>query len=268
MFFNLGGKPMNQINVAILNHTKSYTDTLTTILATDSAFTISGIAKNEYDAYHLICAKQPDIVLMDITIGDFNSFYFIKKIKNTTSLNKIPQFIIVTSAGNENVVSQAFKHDITYFILTPFEPNYALSRIKQIFYDTIPKISTEIKENLPIKTPINSIDYSISTLLYKLGIPSSVKGYKYVKSALKKCTIDISLLDGITKQLYPEIAKEFKTTANSVEHAIRNLIKHSCENTHTELFSLLFGNDLQKNLTNTEFISTISNNLRISYAIS
>ena len=70
------------------------------------------------------------------------------------------------------------------------------------------------------------------------------------------------------KQLYPEIAKEFKTTANSVEHAIRNLIKHSCENTHTELFSSLFGSNLQKNITNTEFISTISNKLRINCAIS
>ncbi|MBP3284119.1 MAG: response regulator [Clostridia bacterium] len=252
---------MNPIKFAIINHSKSYIKALSSILLTDNDFSLSGSATNPYDAYHLICAKQPDLVLMDITIADFNSFYLIEKIKNTHSLQKIPKFIIVTASGNETIVSQAFHHDISYFILTPFDPKYALNRIKQILLtdsEAQPKPQkAETKEKVT-----NGIDYSVSNLLYKLGIPSSVKGYKYVKSALTKCTKDITLLDGITKQLYPEIAKEFKTTSTSVEHSIRNLVKNSCENTHTELFSILFGNNLQKNLTNSEFISTISNRLR------
>lgn len=259
---------MDQIKVTIINHNKTYIDTLSTILSTDQDFKISGTAKNEYDAYHLICCKQPDIVLLDITISDFNSFYFIEKVKNTITLKKVPKFIIVTSSGNETVVSQAFQHDITYFILTPFEPNYALNRIKQIVQNDLTSKKEEKSISLENKNSVDTMDYSISTLLYKLGIPSSVKGYKYVKSALKKCTLDISKLDGVTKQLYPEIAKEFKTTSTSVEHAIRNLIKNSCEHEHTELFSLLFGNDLNKTLTNTEFIYTISNSLRVNYTIS
>ena len=259
---------MDRIKVAILNNNQNYIDTLSTILSADQDFDVSGTAKNEYDAYHLICCKQPDIVLLDITIADFNSFYFIEKIKNTTTLTKIPKFIIITSAGNETVVSQAFQHDITYFILTPFEPNYALNRIKQIVQKDFVPIKKEISINHNTQKSVDTMDYSIATLLYKLGIPSSVKGYKYVKSALKKCTLDISKLYGITKQLYPEIAKEFKTTSTSVEHAIRNLVKNSCEHEHTELFSLLFGNDINKTLTNTEFIYTISNSLRVNYTIS
>jgi len=251
---------MNQIKVAIINHSKSYTDALTEFLSTDQDFTISGTATNQYDAYHLICCKQPDVVLLDISIEDYNSFHFIEKIKNTASLSKTPQFIIITSAGNETTVSQAFQHDISYFILTPFEPTYALKRIKQIVKSNL--AIQKMEEKISNAKTITTIDYSISTLLYKLGIPSSVKGYKYVKSALKKCSQDRSLLEGVTKLLYPEIAKEFKTTSTSVEHAIRNLVKNSCENEHTEQFDLLFGNNLQKTLTNSEFISIISNNLK------
>lgn len=258
---------MNQIKVAIINHNKNYTDTLSSIISNDHDFTISGIAKNEYDAYHLICAKQPDIVLSDITIGEFNTFYFIKKIKNSTSISKLPQFVIITPFGNENIVSQAFKHDIAYFILAPFKTEYALNRIKQIYTNNLPQTSNTQQKELPQEVAINSIEHSVSNFLYKLGISSNAKGYKYIKSALKMCTIDISLLDGITKLLYPEIAKEFNTSPKCVEHSIRNLVKHSCENDHTELFATLFGKDLNKNLTNTEFILAISSQLRANHAI-
>jgi len=259
---------MDRIKVTIINHDKNYIDTLSNILSTDQNFKISGTATNEYDAYHLICHTQPDIILTDIKIADFNTFLFIEKVKNTTSLKKVPKFIIITASGNESIISQAFQHDITYFILTPFEPNYVLNRIKQIIENDFISNKNENSKKQDSPKAIDNMDYSISTLLYKLGIPSNIKGYKYVKSALKKCTLDISKLDGVTKQLYPEIAKEFKTTSTSVEHAIRNLVKNSCEHEHTELFSLLFGNELNKTLTNTEFIYTISNSLRVNYTIS
>ena len=123
---------MDRIKVTIINHDKNYIDTLTNILSTDQDFEISGTANNEYDGYRLVCYTQPDIILTDTKIADFNSFTFIEKIKSTTSLKKIPKFIIITSHGNENLVSQAFRHDIAYFILIPFEPSYALKRIKQI----------------------------------------------------------------------------------------------------------------------------------------
>ena len=53
----------------------------------------------------------------------------------------------------------------------------------------------------------------------KLGVRANLKGYQYLKTAVKLCRKDREELDGITKRLYPSIAKEHRTTADKVEHA-------------------------------------------------
>lgn len=65
----------------------------------------------------------------------------------------------------------------------------------------------------------------IERLLSRIGMPSHLKGYQYLKTALAICLEDMEELDGITKKLYPAVARKHKTTAEKVEHAIRHAIE-------------------------------------------
>lgn len=65
----------------------------------------------------------------------------------------------------------------------------------------------------------------IERLLSRIGMPSHLKGYQYLKTALEICLNDMEALDGITKRLYPEVAKKHKTTKEKVEHAVRHAIE-------------------------------------------
>ena len=56
----------------------------------------------------------------------------------------------------------------------------------------------------------------IERLLSRIGMPSHLKGYQYLKTALEICLNDMEALDGITKRLYPEVAKKHKTTKEKV----------------------------------------------------
>ena len=59
----------------------------------------------------------------------------------------------------------------------------------------------------------HDIDYVIRTL----GVGATYRGYRYLSYGIELCLTDEEYLLAISKQLYPEIARKYKTTVGSVE---------------------------------------------------
>ena len=70
---------------------------------------------------------------------------------------------------------------------------------------------------------------SFQQLLRKFNIPNHLIGYRYLLTALKMVYEDVTLLENVTKCLYPEVAKLHETTSTKVEHAIRHAIQKAYE---------------------------------------
>ena len=76
------------------------------------------------------------------------------------------------------------------------------------------------------------------------------------------------IVGGITKELYPDIASKFDTTVSRVERAIRHAIEVSWNRGNWEFMEEVFGHsvDIEKaKPTNSEFIVTIADKLRLEY---
>ena len=71
------------------------------------------------------------------------------------------------------------------------------------------------------------LEHNITTILKQVGIPAHLKGYMYLRTAILMVYSDIELLGQITKRLYPNIARQYSTTASRVEKAIRHAIENS-----------------------------------------
>lgn len=100
----------------------------------------------------------------------------------------------------------------------------------------------------------------IERLLSRIGMPSHLKGYQYLKTALEICLNDMEALDGITKRLYPEVAKKHKTTKEKVEHAVRHAIESAWKRGNQKEQKSLFGycQSEGKRPTNSEFIARMA----------
>jgi two-component system response regulator (stage 0 sporulation protein A) len=61
--------------------------------------------------------------------------------------------------------------------------------------------------------------------LMELGADASLMGYKYLVFAILRVAQEPSLVDNITKDLYPMVAIEFDTTATRAERSIRHTIE-------------------------------------------
>ena len=107
---------------------------------------------------------------------------------------------------------------------------------------------------------------SITRILHELGIPSHIKGYQYIREAIDIIYNNPDVIGGITKELYPELAKKFDTTVSRVERAIRHAIEVSWNRGSWDLMEEIFGHsvDIDKaKPTNSEFIVTIADKLKL-----
>lgn len=80
-----------------------------------------------------------------------------------------------------------------------------------------------------------------SQILLKCGIPQHILGYKYLGTAIELVQKDENYLEGVTKELYPEIGKIHGSTVSRVERAIRNAVETAFDRIDLQVAYDLFG---------------------------
>ena len=105
-----------------------------------------------------------------------------------------------------------------------------------------------------------SLEKIVATYLNKLGVPTHLKGYGYLKWGIIRCLSNAEELESVTKILYPGIAKKYNTTAGKVEHGIRHAIHKAWESPKSEEWEIIFGKryaDCNIKPTNSQFIAAL-----------
>ena len=94
-------------------------------------------------------------------------------------------------------------------------------------------------------------------LIRQLGMTSKYKGYYYVAEAVM---MSMELQDypiKITKDIYPYLAKKFKSTPVNIEHDIRTVI-NVCWTANKETMDRIAGYPLRYRTTNSEFVDMLA----------
>ena len=107
---------------------------------------------------------------------------------------------------------------------------------------------------------------AVRGFFFKIGLYSNLMGFDYLICAVGEVFHNPRCLHSITKDLYPKIAKQFKTTATGVERNIRNAIETACNRGKLrEIANTFYGANFSKyeKPTNGEFISFITNIARM-----
>lgn len=116
---------------------------------------------------------------------------------------------------------------------------------------------SKINSLLESYAPKNDIDKIIASLSV-LGISSHLRGYHYIKEAIMM--IQNNEFVSITKDIYPCIAKMYKTTSSAVERAIRHAIEVGWQLGDIDFMDKAFHNILsydQDRPTNSQYIYSL-----------
>ena len=123
-----------------------------------------------------------------------------------------------------------------------------------------------VKEESAVKEV--DIEAEITKIIRDLGIPAHIKGYTFVREAIMMVYEDTEILHGITKILYPTIARKSQTTSSRVERAIRHAIEVAWERGNREKIDEIFGYTIDAGKgkpTNAEFVAIIADHLRLKH---
>jgi two-component system response regulator (stage 0 sporulation protein A) len=188
------------------------------------------------------------------------------------NLNTLPNVIMLTAFGQEDVTKKAVDLGASYFILKPFDMDNLASHIRQVSGKSsavLRKPSSAYRPQAEAKP--KNLDASITSIIHEIGVPAHIKGYLYLREAISMVYNDIELLGSITKVLYPDIAKKFNTTASRVERAIRHAIEVAWSRGNIDSISSLFGYTVSMTKakpTNSEFIAMVADKLRLEHKAS
>ena len=228
---------------------------------------VVGLAYNGQDCLEMVNEKKPEVLILDIIMPHMDGIAVLEEIRMG---DVQPNVIMLTAFGQEDVTKKAVDLGASYFILKPFDMENLTNHIRQVsgkrstFVKKAPSVSFE-KDSEPV-----NLDASITNIIHEIGVPAHIKGYMYLREAISMVYHDIELLGSITKVLYPDIAKKYKTTSSRVERAIRHAIEVAWSRGNIDSISSLFGYTVSMSKakpTNSEFIAMVADKLRIEHQV-
>lgn len=200
--------------------------------------------------------NEYNLVLLDLIMPKKDGVYVLEELKKRNIEKNI---IVLTSYNAPDVIRKVSEYGVNYYILKPFELTELERRILESV-DSLDKSSINLYHN--------NLQISITKMLHELGMPSHIKGYQYIREGIIMLYNKTEIVGGITKELYPDIASKFDTTVSRVERAIRHAIEVSWNRGNWDFMEEIFGHsvDIDKaKPTNSEFIVTVADKLRLEY---
>jgi len=197
--------------------------------------------------------NEYDLILMDLIMPEIDGIAILERMKEK-GINK--HVIVLTSYKKEYTVKAVSEYNIDYYMLKPFNLESLEKRILEIM--NVKEVKYSDREN--------ELRIKISDMLHKLGMPSHIRGYQYIRDGIMIMYKEPDMLKGITKEIYPELANKYDTTSSRVERAIRHAIEVSWARGDYQLMEKYFGNSVdydRSKPTNAEFIITLTDRLRL-----
>ncbi|NMA95000.1 MAG: sporulation transcription factor Spo0A [Clostridiales bacterium] len=248
----------NKIRVVIVDDNKDIVDIYSQCIMTQSDMEVAGIAYNGADGSRLILDLLPDVVILDIVMPKVDGLGVLETI-NSTKLEYSPSCICLSAVGQEDIIKRAIELGAKYYMVKPFDLEMMLNRIREVAGQENTKIETRVQENKK-----ENLEERITNIFLTIGIPAHIKGYHFLREAIKMVVQDNDIINSITKRLYPQIANIFKTTPSKVERAIRHAIDVSWSRGRMESINKIFGYTVYTSNdkpTNGEFIALIADKL-------
>ena len=250
---------MEKIRVLMIDDNVSLVDMVREYFSNHKKIEIVDCAYDGEDGLNKIVNGQDsyDLVLLDLIMPRKDGLYVLEELKKKNILKNI---IVATSYNEPKVIRKVSEYGVNYYVLKPFELVDLESKILDVF---------EIVNSKSINLYHSNLQISITKMLHELGMPSHIKGYQYIREGINMIYDNPDIIGGITKELYPDIASKYDTTVSRVERAIRHAIEVSWNRGNLDYMEELFGHsvDIDKaKPTNSEFIVTVADKLRLEYA--
>jgi two-component system response regulator (stage 0 sporulation protein A) len=170
--------------------------------------------------------------------------------------------MVMSGFDNPALEREAMAAGADYYFLKPFDAATISRRIASL--------CEEHSGDVPARRGASNLELQVTEIIHQIGVPAHIKGYQYLRDAILMAIEDDSIINAITKRLYPAVAKKHGTTSSRVERAIRHAIEVAWDRGDVDVLTAYFGYTIHTERgkpTNSEFIAMISDKFRLQLKI-
>ncbi len=257
---------MNRKSIYLVDDNIEIIHDLKKELQKHNQYVVVGSATNGKNCIMELRNKKIDILVLDLIMPKKDGIDVLKALKE--NYIEVQHIICTTPFINDIMAQQMHKHNVSYLLMKPFMVSQLIDKLDVLSSQPVVSSKYVFQEGYSDYAEVD-IQREITRLLHEIGIPAHIKGYLYLRCAIEKTYYDLEYLGQITKILYPEIAKEYATTASRVERAIRHAIEVAWNRGNVDAIDDIFGYTISASKakpTNSEFIAMLSDKLRLKHS--
>ncbi len=241
--------------VLLASSSEDFSDKLKTILENTDRYIVTGAANDGLRAIELLKNTKPDVLIVDTMLPKADG---IAVLKAANAMEKKPIFLVMADFMSEFISALLLSQGVQYILLKPCTPTAVLERLEEM--------REALRHQKSFSRLETNIESMVTSAIHEIGVPAHIKGYQYLREAIMIAIKDMDVINGITKILYPQVAKTFGTTPSRVERAIRHAIEVAWDRGDLDTLQRFFGytvSNTKGKPTNSEFIALIADKLQL-----
>ncbi len=218
-------------------------------------FEVCGVTGDGEEGLKLLDSQTPAVTIVSLFLQNADGFTVLEEAKR---LGKKTDFIVLGNFSDDKIINRAISLGARYYFMKPVSALLVGDRVLELCSETAP-----IRESVERKRA-GSLEERISNIFISIGIPPHIKGYKYLREGIKMAVEQPTIINNVTKGLYPIIGERFETSASKVERAIRHAIEVAWNRGRVDAINAIFGARVyigSEKPTNSEFIALVADKL-------
>ena len=249
------------IQVVIADDNEDFALTTKAMLESQGIEVVAGATTGE-DAIAQTRRHKPDVLVLDLCLPRTDGLGVLSALSSRDADNKT-SVLVYSCIGNEEITRQAMAAGAAYYLFKDNDISILVDRIRALACGDFQRTGAAPAGEPQLSTQLQ-LERAITDIIHDIGVPAHIKGYQYLRVAITMAVMDSSILDSVTKQLYPSVARQFQTTPSRVERAIRHAVEVAWDRGNVETLNSYFGYTIHNNKgkpTNSEFIAMIADKL-------
>ncbi len=210
---------------------------------------------------HLICEEikreNPHFVIIDMFMPGLDAIGIMRRTREEAKT--FPVFAVCSSYTTPLLERELISEGASVFAVGPIE-----------FVDVIEKTLMHVVSTNGVQkmSDEDAVLYAkITTYLQRLGVPSHIKGFQYLRDGVLLVHRNPNIINHMTRMLYPRIGQMYNVTGTRVERSVRGAIELTWERGDKAMLRDCFSENVnfgKGRPTNGEFIAVVADKVRMS----
>ena len=239
--------------VLVADADEQFRNELVETLGAFEEFEVVGVAADGQEALQMASENRPDIIILDLLLPQYDGISVLDLISVRYTDCKV---FVATGFISNYVISALAARRVSALLKKPCTAQCVVDRINE----------TLQQSDVPIEERVPDLQQEITKMIHDIGVPAHIKGYRYLREAIKLAAEDMDRINNITECIYKPIALSNGSTPKRVRCAIRSAIEIAWDRGDLDILQSFFGytvSNTKGKPTNSEFIALLADKLSL-----